>query len=88
MAALGWVEALHPAVQIVAVLGAMVGPLLAVVVRTRMRIGVERERTRRLAQSISGVPSARRADVLRAQATVEASYVSAGSRSRRAPRSR
>lgn len=75
MAVLTWIGGLAPAAQLVAVLAVVALPLLAVIVRACTRVAVERERTRRLAQSISAVPSARRSEVIRAQATVEASYL-------------
>jgi hypothetical protein len=65
---------LPSAVALAVVLVAVVSPLVAIVLRGRAQNQVERERTRRLARVIDGVPGAQRAAVLRAQALVEASY--------------
>jgi hypothetical protein len=65
---------LPPTVALAVVLVLAVSPLVAIVLRGRVRNRVERERTRRLARVIDGVPGAQRAAVLQAQASVEASY--------------
>lgn len=72
--ALAWVEALHPAVQVIVSLGALLMPVMVMVVRGRADLAVERERTRRLGRVIARVRTEERSAVLRAHATVEASY--------------
>lgn len=69
-----WVEALHPAVQVVVGLAALLMPVVLVAVRGWTALAVERERTRRLSRVIAAVRGDQRSAVLRAQATVEASY--------------